>query len=304
MFSVVIVNWNSGNHLSNCINSITKFNSNLIDKIVVVDNNSNDNSIKQIKNFPNIDLILSPLNLGFSKACNLGAKNTNSEFIIFLNPDAALFENTISNLKSTLDNNVNNKIGILGIQLIDEDKNITRTCSRSPNFYRLLTLSIGIDKYFPVLGCIMSEWNHAHTKIVDQVIGAFFVVKTNLFNILGGFDERFFVYYDEVDFSLRLKKLGYKTLYDAENSAFHFGGGSSNQVKAKRLFYSLRSRLQYINKHFNFLENSILFTFLFTFEFFIRIFFSIFKFSYSNFKETIIAYIYLLKWVFNKNYNV
>jgi len=304
MFAVVIVNWNSGNHLSNCINSITKFNSSLIDKIVVVDNNSNDSSLEQIKNLQNINLIISPVNLGFSKACNLGAKDTNSEFIIFLNPDAALFVNTICNLKLTLNNNVNNKIGILGIQLIDEDKNISRTCSRSPNFIRILSTTIGIDKLFPSLGCIMSEWNHTDTKIVDQVIGAFFVVKTNLFNILDGFDERFFVYYDEVDFSVRMKKLGYKTLYDAENSAFHFGGGSSNQVKAKRLFYSLRSKLQYIDKHFNFIESIIILIFVFTFELFIRIIYSMIKHSFKNFKEVIIAYLYLFKWVFNKNYNV
>lgn len=304
MFAIVIVNWNSGNHLFNCLNSITKYNSSLIDKIVIVDNFSNDNSIEKIRNLPNIDLILSPINLGFSKACNLGANQTNSEFILFLNPDAALFENTMSNLKLTLNKNVNNKIGILGIQLLDEDKNITRTCSRSPNFYRFLTLSIGIDKYFPSLGCIMSDWDHTKTNIVDQVIGAFFVVKTSLFNKLGGFDERFFVYYDEVDFSFRMKKFGYKTLYDANNTAFHFGGGSSNQVKAKRLFYSLRSRLQYINKHMNFIQNSILFILLFTFEFSIRIIYSIIKLSYNNFKETIFAYMYLYKWIFNKNYNV
>jgi len=304
MFAIVIVNWNSGYHLLNCINSIKNYNSSLIDKIIVVDNNSNDNSIDQIRNISNLYIINSNVNLGFSKACNLGANETNSDFIIFLNPDAALFKNTLNNLKLTLDNNINSKIGILGIQLIDENNNISKSCSRLPNFYRLLVLSLGFDKYFPSLGCIMSEWDHKNVKFVDQVIGAFFVVKSSLFNSLGGFDERFFVYYEEVDFSYRMKQFGYKTLYDANNSAFHFGGGSSNQVKSKRLFYSLRSRLQFIKKHLNYIERSILFTFMLTIEFFTRIFYSLIRCSFTNLKETTSAYYYLLKWILNNNYNV
>ena len=101
-----------------------------------------------------------------------------------------------------------------------------------------------------------------------------------------------------------MKKIGYKTLYDTSNTAFHFGGGSSNQVKAKRLFYTLRSKLQYIDKHFNFIESIIIIIFVFTLELFIRIIYSMIKHSFKNFKEVIIAYLYLSKWIFNKNYNV
>ena len=79
-------------------------------------------------------------------------------------------------------------------------------------------------------------------KEVDQVMGAFFLIRSNLYKECLGFDERFFVYYEEVDLSKRVNSLGFKSMFFAESNAYHIGGGVSQQVKAKRLFYSLRSK--------------------------------------------------------------
>jgi GT2 family glycosyltransferase len=89
------------------------------------------------------------------------------------------------------------------------------------------------------------------TRDVDQIIGAFFLVRRSLFERLGGFDERFFVYFEEVDFSMRARELGFRSRLLAEATACHHGGLSSEQVRAERLFYSLRSRLLYAAKHFS-----------------------------------------------------
>jgi GT2 family glycosyltransferase len=86
---------------------------------------------------------------------------------------------------------------------------------------------------------------------VDQVIGAFFLIRRDVFLELGGFDERFFVYYEEVDLSLRSHSRGYRSMYLPGASALHHGGYSSDQVRAKRLFYSLRSRLLFARKHWS-----------------------------------------------------
>ncbi len=96
----------------------------------------------------------------------------------------------------------------------------------------------------------MTEWDHSTSRDVDQVIGAFFVVRRALFEELHGFDERFFVYFEEVDFSLRAGARGFRSHFLATASAFHAGGGCSNQVKARRLTYNLRSRIEYALKHF------------------------------------------------------
>jgi hypothetical protein len=96
------------------------------------------------------------------------------------------------------------------------------------------------------------------TREVEQIIGAYFLVRRSVFELLRGFDERFFVYYEEVDFSYRARLRGYRSIYLAEVSVYHRGGLSSDQVKAARLFYSLRSRLQYGFKHFNRIDAALL----------------------------------------------
>ena len=97
----------------------------------------------------------------------------------------------------------------------------------------------------------MAEWAHDQTQDVDQVMGAFFMIRRPIFKSLSGFDERFFVYFEEVDLSLRAHQAGWRSVYLAEAQAFHAGGGVSRHVKAKRLYYSLRSRILYVFKHFN-----------------------------------------------------
>jgi hypothetical protein len=100
------------------------------------------------------------------------------------------------------------------------------------------------------LAQVMSDWKHNSTCKVDQIMGAFFLMRHSLFGSLGGFDERFFVYFEEVDLSLRARQAGWRSVYLADAKAFHAGGGASRQVKAIRLFYSLRSRLLYGFKHY------------------------------------------------------
>ena len=96
----------------------------------------------------------------------------------------------------------------------------------------------------------MSEWAHDTDREVDQVIGAYFLTRRALFQKLGGFDQRFFVYFEEVDFCVRARTAGSTAFFLAGAQAFHRGGGSSEQVPAQRLFYSLRSRMAYSHKHF------------------------------------------------------
>ena len=144
----------------------------------------------------------------------------------------------------------------------------------------------------------MSEWDHSSTKTVDQVIGAFFLVRRHVFQELDGFDEQFFVYFEEVDFSFRAKHLGWSSVYFTGAQAFHAGGGVSQQIKAKRLFYSLRSRIQYVCKHFTSPKIIlVLFATLFI-EPVARIVLSIGNKSLVSIKETSSAYVMLYKWMF------
>ena len=141
----------------------------------------------------------------------------------------------------------------------------------------------------------MTDFDHQSNRKVDQVIGAFFLVKRDLFLNLNGFDERFFVYYEEVDFALRAKSAGWNTYFYSESSIIHAGGGTSSQVKAERLFYSNRSRILYSFKHFEKYQ-AVLVLFLTVFiEPFSRIMHSILKLSLIELKNTLWGSFLLIK---------
>lgn len=294
---IVIVNWNAGYRLKVCVESVNKYSSNIVSKIIVIDNGSTDGSEQAIENFENVLLIRVGQNLGFGRACNLGATYSDSEFILFLNPDTLLYEHTLVKVFEQMKQESNAHVGICGVRLFDEHNKTSRCVSRFPSVKGFLSHALGLDRFFPSLGHFMAEWDHESTREVDQIIGAFFFVRRNLFFKLNGFDERFFVYFEEVDFSFRAKKWGWTSLYYANASAFHEGGGTSNQIKGKRLFYSLKSRLLYTSKHFNYIYFfTILFITLFI-EPIARFCFGTMKLSVSNIKETSKAYMSLIYWL-------
>lgn len=258
MIDIVIVNWNSGVQLLDSVMSIAVSEVAIVSNLVIVDNSSSDDSLQRVDAligelpFP-IKIIKNKTNLGFGAACNLGARCCSSKYLLFLNPDTRLFENSLSVPFSYMEQPCNSNIGVCGIRLIDEMGHVARTCSRFPSVVAFAVQALGVNKlhWFRVLGQHMHEWGHDANRDVDQVIGAFFFTRRTLFEELDGFDERFFVYFEEVDFSYRARQAGWRSVYLADAQAFHAGGGTSQQVKAARLFYSLRSRLLYGFKHFS-----------------------------------------------------
>ena len=252
MIDIVIVNWNSGTQLSECISSVQKCCDDVVGSIVVIDNASTDASMKSIDELASVTVIHAGGNLGFSAACNIGAAVGSCPYLLFLNPDTRVTAESLTAPLDFMAKSENSSVGICGIQLIDEDNKVSRTCARFPKFWRLALETLGVDKIFGMhhAGMQMREWSHANTQRVDQVMGAFFFVRRKLFEANGGFDERFFLYFDEVDFAYRAWSSGWQSWYLANARAFHNGGGTSKQVKAKRLFYLLRSRLLYSFKHF------------------------------------------------------
>lgn len=248
---IIIVNWNAGNQLRECIDSIRREGFNHVGKCIVVDNGSQDGSTGFLEGANDVDLVLTDENLGFGRACNLGAELGGSEFVLFLNPDAMLMPGSLDVPLTFLKEPQNDKVGIVGVALMGEDGEVQRTCAKSPTPLHLIAKSCGISALFRQADFQMKAWDHCETRPVDQVMGAFFLVRRNLFQELRGFDERFFVYFEEVDFSRRAADAGFGTIFLTEACAYHKGGGVSEQVKAHRLFYSLRSRIKYAFKHFS-----------------------------------------------------
>lgn len=250
--SIIIVNWNSGPLLGDCLRSIRSFGSKHVGSVVVVDNGSTDDSLEGIEQLCVHDLaiIRNAQNVGFARACNQGARLATTPYLLFLNPDARLLDSTLAAAREQLSSTQWPFVGIVGAQLLDSGNRVSRSCSRHPTAIGIISRSLGVDRIFRSQSHFLLQWDHSETRIVDQVIGACYLVRTDVFAQLGGFDERFFVYFEEVDFAIRASQQGWKTVYCAEATAFHLGGGTSRQAKPQRLFYSLRSRLLYARKHF------------------------------------------------------
>lgn len=294
--AVVVVNWNAGIQIRDCVNSVVKHGSDC-HEIVVVDNGSTDSSANFVDGISGVKIIRAGDNLGFGKACNLGAHEANSKYLLFLNPDAALYPDTLPKALAYMQAPSNADVGICGVQLLDETGHVSRSCARYATAMGFVSHSLGLDRFFPRMGHFMREWGHGEIRRVDHVIGAFFLVRRELFNELGGFDERFFVYLEDLDFSYRAHLAGWSSVYLAEAQAFHAGGGTSNQVKARRLFYSLRSRLLYAHKHFSWFGTAaVLFSTLFI-EPLSRSFWAVARGSWPSLRETWSAYGMLWRWL-------
>ena len=295
LLDIVIVNWNTGKQLFNSVQSIISTYKNFIlNKVVVVDNASHDNSMEGLDqiNLP-LTIVQNTINMGFAYACNQGAKGSEADYILFLNPDTLLYADSLSKPIEFMQNPDNKTIGIVGVQLIDEDGKVARSCARFPKTSTYLMKMLGLERFSHPH--FMTEWDHMDNREVDQIMGAFFLVRRQMYDQLQGFDERFFVYLEEVDFSLRAKQCGWNSFYLADAKIFHLGGGSSGQVKARRLFYHLQSRILYAFKNFNILSAAILLIGTILIEPISRCALALMKGSKQQAKETLSAYAMLWK---------
>lgn len=292
--TVIIVNWNSGLLLRSCIESMV---GTVALEIIAVDNASTDGSEMVASTHPRVTLIRAAENLGFGKACNLGARQARGEYLLFLNPDAALFPGTLEKALDFMQHPANARVGICGVQLVDESGGVARSCARFPSPMDFVAHAMGIDRVFPQWGHRMAEWAHDQTRDVDHVIGAFFLIRRSLFQKLGGFDERFFVYLEDLDLSLRASQLGWRCVYLANVKTFHAGGGTSQQIKARRLFYSLSSRFLYAAKHFSLSGAAVVFFATLLVEPMSRSALALARCSWPAFKETWQGYAMLWRWL-------
>jgi N-acetylglucosaminyl-diphospho-decaprenol L-rhamnosyltransferase len=252
---VIIVNWNTGRQIQECLLSLSHAtqDSYLLGRVIIVDNASTDNSASGL-HCPGLPLTLiqNSSNRGFAVACNQGAVRSTADYLLFLNPDTRLLPDTLTKSVECMVKLESSKIGILGVQLLEKAGEVSRSCSRFPTAKIFISNMLGLNKLFPRLFptqfCL--EWDHLQSRAVDHVMGAYFFMRSDVFREANGFDERFFVYIEDVDLSLRVRKLGWSTYYLATAQCYHSGGGSSKHVKAMRLFYALRSRIFYGFKNY------------------------------------------------------
>jgi N-acetylglucosaminyl-diphospho-decaprenol L-rhamnosyltransferase len=257
---IVIVNWNSGDQLATCMRSLLSMSrpDHLELEVIIVDNGSVDGSTTFLEGPPvdkGVHLLCCEANLGFARACNVGFEDAARrkgvpDFVLFLNPDTVLGNRTLVRLFEHRDLR-DRRFGIFGVRMVDDD-GIATSCSNFPTVSNFLLKLTGFDALLPGVGLLhhhLRNFDHRTDRTVDQVLGAFFLVRGGLFNRLAGFDPQFFVYFEEVDFALRASKAGILSRYLAEPTIYHKGQGTTDQVRPFRQYLSVSSRLRYFRKH-------------------------------------------------------
>lgn len=251
---VVIVNWNAGPYLLGCVRSLAGAAQTAFEfgHVVVVDNASTDRSLDGIDDEPlPLRLLRNDTNRGFAAACNQGAKAGDGELLLFLNPDTRVFPETLDRTVAFMVDPANAAIGICGARMIGQDGSDTFCCWRFPTLRLWAAKMTGLADAFPrwIPRQRLTAEDVGGNGIVDQVIGAFFLIRRPLFDTLNGFDERFFVYMEDVDLAYRARHLGHASYLLADTDVQHVEGVSSDQVRGKRLYYLLRGRTDYARKH-------------------------------------------------------
>jgi len=245
--SVIIVNFNVKYFLEQCLCSVVKAGKNIEMEIIVVDNRSTDNSRDFFKDrFETVKFIWNTENEGFSKANNTGLKQATGEYILFLNPDTILPEDCLQNCLAVF--HQHNNIGAVGVHMIDGSGNFLKESKRGfPSPFTSFCKLAGLTALFPTskifaryyLGHLDQNKNHE----VAVLAGAFMLVQKRVLDKTGGFDERFFMYGEDIDLSYRILQAGFKNFYFAGTSIMHFKGESTKRGSLHQLrqFYGAMS---------------------------------------------------------------
>ncbi len=254
LLSIIIVNYNVKHFLEQCLYSVQNAIASLPAELIVVDNNSTDNSIDYLApKFPSAHFVVNKENVGFAKACNQGLQLSKGKYILFLNPDTIVPEDCFQRCVSFFESHPD--AGALGIRMLDGSGKFLKESKRAfPSPMTSLFKLFGLSKLFPH-SKTFSRYHLGHldekdSNEVDVLAGAFMMVKKEALDKVGNFDETFFMYGEDVDLSYRIQKAGYKNYYFAGSSIIHFKGestrkGSMNYV---RMFYKAMSI--FVGKHY------------------------------------------------------
>lgn len=230
--SVIIVSYNCKNFLDICIDSVLSSFSNISGEIIIIDNNSTDGTKKFLNKYKDsIILIQNNTNLGFARANNIGSANAKGKFLFFLNPDTIIGEDLIENYISFYTTKKN--IGLLSCRMVDGRGNFLAESKRNTP-----TKSIALKKIFNLKTGYYSELDKYEFGKVDVLCGANIFVQKNKFNELGKFNEKYFMYGEDIELSVKSKLKGYDNYYLGKNSIIHFKGESNNDYfKHIKIFY-------------------------------------------------------------------
>ena len=249
---IILVSYNTAEYTKRAIESVYKETHNTNFKIIMVDNNSIDNSVELIANeYPDVEIIQTGANLGFAGGVNVGAKASNSDFILLLNPDTVILDAAIDKLLAYA--KLTPQAGVWGGITLNNDLTLNPNNARARLSFRTLLFSaLGLSKAFNK-SCFFNHdnygcWDRKSEREVDVVTGCFFLTPRTLWEQLKGLDETFFMYAEEADYCIRAINEGYQPRVTPNAKIIHHGGVSETNLSGKMLKL-LKGKAELINKH-------------------------------------------------------
>jgi GT2 family glycosyltransferase len=272
---IIIVNWNTGELLLNCVKSLQQLSDGekeIIDEVIIVDNASTDKSIIKAQhsvgksmNKPRVRFIMQENNLGFSKANNIAIDRVikkNGDFhVLLLNPDTEVREGALSSMLKVLEEG--KSTGVVAPHLINSDGSTQSSVRSFPGFGEFVFLLLKLNRILPKSRrwqrYMRVDFDYTKQENVDQVMGAAFLIRGDLLTTVGLLDENFWVWFEEVDYCKRAKQADWEIVYTPEAEVMHYGGVSFNQlVLWKKTWPWFMSMMHYASKYFNSFEQVIL----------------------------------------------
>lgn len=254
--SIVIVTWNGKKYALECLDSLRQLRSPLGIEVVVVDNASTDGTPQTIRKlYPEVKLIENKANLGFAKANNIGIAATSGDYVCLVNSDVVVplgcLEKMVDFMKAHPD------IGLLGPRMLSPTGEVGQSVNRLPTVWNYLCFALGLHSLVPHSklfgGYIMAGYGYNKTEDVEVLTGWFWMVPRCALEQVGGLDERFFMYGEDLDWSYRFLKAGWRVVFFAEAEALHYGAASSGQAPNRFYVEMVRANLQYFQKHYGLL---------------------------------------------------
>lgn len=266
--SVIIVNTNQKYFPRMCAEAVEKSRTNFDYEIIVVDNHSTDESITILRDMEKqgrIRVVESGKNLGYGKANNLGVEHAQGEFVIISNPDVFVEPDTMQTLVDTME--AHPDVGLAGPRLRYYNGDIQPSCRRYMTFFDLVVKRTPLKK-IPAFrkrleGYLMEDFDHNRTQDVDLITGAYFIMRRSVYNEVGGFDPRYFLFMEDYDLCLKLHQAGYRVVYHPKSEALHYhkrlSDGNIVWLLGRKVFWiHLSSAFKYFRKwkHFTPSRNS------------------------------------------------
>lgn len=242
--SVVIVSYKVKDMLRKCLESIRRSQGDLALEIFVVDNASGDGTVEMVKNdFPEAKLIASQENLGFAKANNLALKQAQGEYVLLLNPDTEVNAETFANSLEFFQRHP--EAGVVGPKMFYGNGELQPSVRRLPKLWPIVLMLLKAPKVFPHLKSIdnylATDFDYAREQAAEQIMGAYMFMPRATLDKIGLLDERYFIWFEEVDFCRRVWQAGLQVWYSPSISIIHHGGKSFAQqafVTKQQVFFT------------------------------------------------------------------